>query len=240
MIFCDHPYNNEPGRENVPHHDVRSKSYNRSLYHRTIQTAMLDWLDRRRYRAGLPDHSGPSANYWGDNMLVDGVIARPSGTIDDTEDIWDEVVKKHFEMTAEEIVVTVTKWIADKPAPGEPKPRRFTLASPTPDLAAAMWGVLGGTGGKWGTELVTPNHAPAPAPYAPPLSPADFNFPKLSTLPTPGGIMGPGGKLENIEPQKGLISKAMENVKVPELVGDNLAAKLRDAVEILKGCSVRR
>ncbi|EME46926.1 hypothetical protein DOTSEDRAFT_52255 [Dothistroma septosporum NZE10] len=44
MIFCDYPWSNEPGREGLED-SAQSKAYNRSLHPKTVEFAMLDWLE---------------------------------------------------------------------------------------------------------------------------------------------------------------------------------------------------
>ncbi|KAF2217177.1 hypothetical protein CERZMDRAFT_32933, partial [Cercospora zeae-maydis SCOH1-5] len=41
MILCEKPWYNEPGRQRRTDVDQASKTYNQSLYHRTVQHAML-------------------------------------------------------------------------------------------------------------------------------------------------------------------------------------------------------
>ena len=104
MIFCDQPWYNEPGREINSAGDDQSKAYNRTLYPGTVQYAMLDWLEKKRYplaRGRLYSTGrrlgGPEQN---------------QASQDTNNDIWQEIVKKHFESKEKEIKATVDKWMA--------------------------------------------------------------------------------------------------------------------------------
>lgn len=89
MVFCDEPYYNEPGWSSYKN-DSQSNSYNRNLYRATTQVAILQWLDAMEERQK------------GKNK------ATAKG-----DDLWDEVLLRHFSKNADSIMRTLKEWEAD-------------------------------------------------------------------------------------------------------------------------------
>lgn len=90
----------------MPGRDHLSKSYNQSLYSHTIQTAMLDWLEKRHFRK--------NSNAKG--AMASLMLFQRSSTYEpflDTSNIWSEIVERHFNENADEIVTTVGKWLSE-------------------------------------------------------------------------------------------------------------------------------
>ncbi|KAF7187359.1 putative ubiquitin-conjugating enzyme protein 17 [Pseudocercospora fuligena] len=116
MIFCDNPWQNEPGRENIPNSEEHNKRYNRTLYPHTIQHAMLDWLERRKH---APIRG---AGRFGKRSVDE------TSVIDAEPSIWDEIVKRHFDDNAEDIISTVGRWVNDVGPP--PTPARRSYVAP--------------------------------------------------------------------------------------------------------------
>ncbi|KXT18866.1 hypothetical protein AC579_3557 [Pseudocercospora musae] len=114
MIFCDNPWQNEPGRETMPNSGEHNKRYNRTLYPHTVQHGMLDWLERRKHPTirGAPGRFGRRPD--DETSVVD---AEPS--------IWAEIVKRHFEDNSEDIVSTVSRWVNDVGPPSTPARRSY-------------------------------------------------------------------------------------------------------------------
>ena len=94
MILCESPWQNEPGRETIAKDDPQCKLYNKSLYPHTIQTAMLDWLEKREF--GKPEAPGR----WGAGRTV----AKPAAAKLETTNIWADIVKLHFDDNAKDII----------------------------------------------------------------------------------------------------------------------------------------
>ncbi|CAK4031407.1 Hypothetical predicted protein [Lecanosticta acicola] len=103
MIFCEKPWENEPGRENYPNAECSNKMYNQSLYPHTIRTAMLDWLEGRQHPAAHRRHLRMPTEFR-------DPLSPPSSTDDS---VWTEIAKKHFESCEGDIIQTVGKWVSE-------------------------------------------------------------------------------------------------------------------------------
>ena len=222
MIFCDNPWNNEPGRENVPNSDERSKAYNRSLYYHTVQTAMVDWLDRRRYTPQTtlapfnPLHNLHSVSDTEQHLRA----PRDSGgTIDTTEDIWDEVVERHFDAAKDEILETVSKWIADKAPPPPARGARGTPGASGVSNPPQGWMSVS----DFGPFPGLPQYGQAPL----------KNGPTFVGTGWQGKTLGSDENKSDSKNDGKNDGKTHESAAEP-LVGPDLASKLRGAVAILK------
>lgn len=146
-----------------------------------------------------------------------GADRETGGAIDNEECMWDEVVKKHFETTKDEILDTVTKWIADKAPPPPRAPRASGMPPSVQGFMGAPPSYLPG--------LYPP---PPPAPYGsyPPIS----QGPTFSGTGWQGRTLGSGAE----DPVPKSNTKSEDESVAGPLEGDNLAAKLRGAVATLK------
>ncbi|USW57242.1 Putative ubiquitin-conjugating enzyme E2, ubiquitin-conjugating enzyme/RWD [Septoria linicola] len=223
MIFCENPWNNEPGRENIPNSDFQSKAYNRSLYPHTVQAAMLDWLDRRRFRK-----SNKYTDLSGLGPMQRSAHHEPSGEIDKNEDMWDEVVKHHFETNADEIIATVTKWVADKPPPPGTTQRAYGAYTPSAPMPAPI-----------PTEFPWPSGAPLfmQAIYPNGANPSHA-FAK-SYAASFGGNHSQHAAVASSVPVPQLKEVPTAYWKPADLVGYDLAAKLRDGLQKLRSSNGR-
>lgn len=186
VILCEHPYNNEPGRENFKNDDPESTRYNRSLHPHTVGTAMLDWLESRRFdkvvtgkSIGLPQAGFP-------------MISRPKPKHDPSS-IWSGIVKRHFESNAKEIMARVGEWI-DAPAVALASRRRSTQGDLDNDNSDSDYsdcddddGVERDTG-HTGTNSTAPSASPLS-----PLASSHLHDPKGKSSPFGAGQVLGGG-----------------------------------------------
>lgn len=205
VIFCDNPWQNEPGRENIPNSQEHNKRYNRTLYPHTVEHGMLDWLERRTH---------PSIR--GAGRFGTRFVEKTSGSVIDIEpSIWDEIVKRHFDDNAEDIVSTVSKWVNDVGPP--PTPARRSYVAPggfnpatagfpfgggsglSPSNHPSMYGAAVYPFAGDGYMLPAGNYGPAPGANAfphgsSPLNSSGFGAqqPSGPPLPSSGAIVGNG------------------------------------------------
>ena len=108
MIFCDEPWCNEPGRENDAG-SYFSSNYNRSLYPSVVKYGMIEWLEGKRSQVD-PRSTLRGRMLGSRNEDVAERRHNRQGV-----DIWEDVVKKHFEANEEEIIQAVCLWVNDEP-----------------------------------------------------------------------------------------------------------------------------
>ncbi|EFX02387.1 ubiquitin-conjugating enzyme [Grosmannia clavigera kw1407] len=94
MIFCDEPYYNEPGRE-VRKEPAASAQENASLQKNTVQHAMLYWLNL----LSLDKENGRNGT-----ATISSSLAFPDMAV------WEDVVRKHFELNGHAIIQAASGW----------------------------------------------------------------------------------------------------------------------------------
>ncbi|KXT04310.1 hypothetical protein AC578_7966 [Pseudocercospora eumusae] len=179
MIFCDNPWQNEPGREDMPDAEEQNKRYNRKLHPHTVQHGMLDWLERRKHTMiqGPPERHGRRR-------------VEETSVIDAEPSIWDEIVKRHFDDNADDIVATVSKWVSDVGPPPTPVRRSHGGFNPAatvfpfggspsflghPSNNPSMYGAAAYAFASDGHLLGGGNHGSAPGVNPFPYSSSPFN-----------------------------------------------------------------
>ncbi|PPJ50762.1 hypothetical protein CBER1_07476 [Cercospora berteroae] len=248
MILCEKPYFNEPGYANHPQAEGSSKKYNEALYHRTIKNGMLDWLDRRRYAPAAEPQQGAMGGFYFRGRGVE----QDSGTIDQSKDIWDDIVKKHFASCEQEILKTVKKWMAEVHQAGTERPsvpRRPSIVSPAPPTVFSNFGSQTPSGYQWsygpapsyaGSLLpgMTPiNYAPQGAYSSAAYSPSPPNAMKPAPAPPvlPSLTSFPPGTADaRAYPSRVQRVPAQNKQEMPELNGTDFVAKLLQAVQFMK------
>lgn len=162
---------------------------------------MLDWLENRSYSKPAAT-AGRGAPYY---HVGQQTRAEP---IHDVNNIWSEIVRRHFDDNAEDILARVEKWV-DEPV-SQPPP--LTAGFPGMPPIPSPYGHAANPYGMHGTGQPLGRAAPSiPSAAAKPLAPAQ----ELGV----GGMGSKGKRLDG---------------RTAEIAGRDLVPILRDAVTKLK------
>ncbi|KAL9108026.1 MAG: hypothetical protein Q9227_007132 [Pyrenula ochraceoflavens] len=88
MIFCEHPWYNEPGREHYPIELPAIRAYDQSVQILTTQHAMVGWMEKAQQAQTQKERQGK------------GGLG-----------VWEEVVREYFKKKEVELVRTVEGWV---------------------------------------------------------------------------------------------------------------------------------
>lgn len=197
---------------------------------------MLDWLENRYHNKTAASAGGGMSGMYGRQRSTAEIMH-------ESDSIWSEIVRRHFDDNAQDIIATVQRWV-DEPVV---QPAQRAMFGGVPAMPLNPYGTVNpyASGNPYGTvnSYGVPNPYGAPNPYnhAPNMysvAGAGQRLGAAGPLPTPA-VARPGPSQALGTPTgQGQGGKTLSG-KTAEVSGRDLVAMLRKAIATLKASQAR-